>query len=176
MISSWSLIEKPVQPQRTTLEGEQTSIFGRFLQLLYLPYCWWYKSCSSVVQNKPLYNTSHWVFTINVSLLLYQHPDFNPSTTAISHPPFLSPGDIRKKGMSTARKKCHKEWRKLHCSGVFDFLSETTSNGKKSICLKWCLRYYSKKHSKLQKLYGPIDVHHFSILLSSDSVFVISWI
>jgi len=89
MISSWSLIEKPVQPQRTTLEGEQTSIFGRFLQLLYLPYCWWYKSCSSVVQNKPLYNTSHWVFTINVSLLLYQHPDFNPSTTAISHPPFF---------------------------------------------------------------------------------------
>ncbi len=149
MINFIHNIEKSVQPQRTTLESEQTSTYGRFLQLLYLPYSWWYKSCSSWVQKKPLY-TIHWVFTMNVSL--YQHPDFDPSTTAS----LLRPCDIRKKGMSTARKKCHKEWRKLHCSGVFDFLSETTFQ-QKSICLKWCLGYYSKKQSNLQKSYGPID-------------------
>ena len=84
-----------------------------------------------------------------------------------SHQPssLLSPCDTRKKGMSTARKKCHKEWRKLHCSGVFDFLSETTFQ-QKSICLKWCLRY-SKKHSNLQKFYEPLWTYWCSSFFNS---------
>ena len=120
-------------PKRTTLEAEQTQYLVVFCNL---------STCHTVDGTNPApvwFRTSHCIQFIGYLLSMYHHY-INIQILIQQQPsailPFLSPGDIRKKGMSTARKKCHKEWRKLHCSGVFDFLSETTSNGKKSICLK----------------------------------------